>query len=105
MCHETVRFWWNRFGPMFAAGIGKKRSAALRPMQYEGPLMSESGHNRKSSVGLGMSVVGGRADENSAITDIGQQMSLPPTFPFRACTVSATLVLSASQHYRDITVI
>ncbi len=20
-CHETVRFWWNRFGPMFAAEI------------------------------------------------------------------------------------
>jgi putative transposase len=23
--HETVRFWWNRFGPMFAAGIRKRR--------------------------------------------------------------------------------
>lgn len=21
--HETVRFWWNRFGPMFVAGIRK----------------------------------------------------------------------------------
>ena len=21
--HETVRFWWNWFGPMFAAGIRK----------------------------------------------------------------------------------
>ena len=21
--HETVRFWWNRFGPMFAAEIQK----------------------------------------------------------------------------------
>ncbi len=19
VCHETVRLWWNRFGPMFAA--------------------------------------------------------------------------------------
>ena len=19
ICHETVRFWWNRFGPLFAA--------------------------------------------------------------------------------------
>ncbi len=28
ICHETVRFWWNRFGPMFAAEIRKKRSAA-----------------------------------------------------------------------------
>ena len=23
--HETVRFWWNRFGPMFAATIRKRR--------------------------------------------------------------------------------
>ena len=23
--HETVRFWWNRFGPMFAAEIRKNR--------------------------------------------------------------------------------
>ena len=21
--HETIRFWWNRFGPMFAAEIRK----------------------------------------------------------------------------------
>jgi len=25
ICHETVRFWWNRFGPMFAAEIRKNR--------------------------------------------------------------------------------
>src|ERR1700760_581029 len=25
ICHETVRFWWNRFGPMFAKEIKKKR--------------------------------------------------------------------------------
>ncbi len=24
--HETVRFWRNRFGPMFAAEIGRKRT-------------------------------------------------------------------------------
>ena len=28
--HETVRFWWNRFGPLFAAEIRKKRSQQLR---------------------------------------------------------------------------
>jgi hypothetical protein len=28
--HETVRFWWNRFGPMFAAEIRKKRVAHIR---------------------------------------------------------------------------
>jgi transposase-like protein len=25
LCHETVRLWWNRFGPMFAAEIRKRR--------------------------------------------------------------------------------
>ena len=28
--HETVRFWWNRFGPLFAAEIRKKRVQHLR---------------------------------------------------------------------------
>jgi len=25
ICHETVRFWWNRFGPMFAADLRRRR--------------------------------------------------------------------------------
>ena len=25
ICHETVRFWWHRFGPIFAAEIRKRR--------------------------------------------------------------------------------
>ena len=25
--HETVRFWWNRFGPLFAGEIGRRRVA------------------------------------------------------------------------------
>ena len=24
ICHETVRYWWNRFGPLFAAEIRKR---------------------------------------------------------------------------------
>jgi putative transposase len=28
--HETERFWWNRFGPMFAAEVRKRRVAPLR---------------------------------------------------------------------------
>src|ERR1700686_1396125 len=27
---ETVRFWWNRFGPIFAAEIRKRRVAHMR---------------------------------------------------------------------------
>jgi len=30
ICHETVRAWWNRFGPIFAADIRKKRVQAMR---------------------------------------------------------------------------
>lgn len=28
--HETIRYWWNRFGPIFAAEIRKKRVAIHR---------------------------------------------------------------------------
>ena len=28
--HETIRFWWNRFGPMFASEIRRKRAHQLR---------------------------------------------------------------------------
>jgi len=30
VCHESVRHWWNRFGPMLAAEIRKKRSQSIR---------------------------------------------------------------------------
>jgi putative transposase len=29
ICHETVRLWWNRFGPMFAGEI--RRKGVVRP--------------------------------------------------------------------------
>src|SRR4028118_1767321 len=32
--HETVRFWWLRFGPMFAAEIRRKRVAGLRSSRW-----------------------------------------------------------------------
>ena len=28
--YETIRFWWNRFGPLFAAEIRRKRIQQLR---------------------------------------------------------------------------
>jgi putative transposase len=30
ICHETVRLWWTRFGPMFASEIRKKRVEGMR---------------------------------------------------------------------------
>jgi len=39
ICHETARFWWNRFEPMFAAEIRSPdpqatgRGAAVEPLE------------------------------------------------------------------------
>lgn len=30
VCHETVRFWWNRFGPLFASDIRRQRVDRMR---------------------------------------------------------------------------
>ena len=32
--HETVRFWWNRFGPMFAAEIRRRRVNCMRGFRH-----------------------------------------------------------------------
>ena len=34
ICHETVRFWWNRFGPMFAADIRRQRVSRMRGLRH-----------------------------------------------------------------------
>ena len=33
-CHETVRFWWNRFGPMFAGDIRRQRVSRMRGVTF-----------------------------------------------------------------------
>ena len=33
ICHETVRVWWNRFGPMFAAG-NQKEAVSINARPY-----------------------------------------------------------------------
>ena len=32
--HETVRYWWNRFGPMFAAEIRRRRVSRMRGFRH-----------------------------------------------------------------------
>jgi putative transposase len=32
--HETIRFWWNRFGPMFAGDIRRKRVSHMRGFRH-----------------------------------------------------------------------
>jgi putative transposase len=34
ICHETVRIWWNRFGPRFAAEIRKRRVRGMRSSNW-----------------------------------------------------------------------
>ena len=34
VCHETVRHWWNRFGPMFAADIRRQRVNRMRGFRH-----------------------------------------------------------------------
>jgi putative transposase len=33
-CHETMRFWWNLIGAMFAAETEKRRQQTLRLAPY-----------------------------------------------------------------------
>lgn len=30
ICHETVRHWWNRFGPLFAGDVRRQRLSLMR---------------------------------------------------------------------------
>ena len=34
LCHETVRLWWNRFGPLFASEISRKRVNRMRNVRH-----------------------------------------------------------------------
>jgi putative transposase len=34
ICHETVRLWWSRFGPMFAGEIRRKRVHRMRSFTH-----------------------------------------------------------------------
>jgi len=34
VCHETVRLWWNRFGPLFAADIRRQRADRMQGFRH-----------------------------------------------------------------------
>ena len=34
LCHETVRFWWNRLGPMFRGDIGRQRKNRMKGVTH-----------------------------------------------------------------------
>jgi putative transposase len=34
ICHETVRLWWNRFGPLFAGDIHRQRVSRMQGFRH-----------------------------------------------------------------------
>ena len=34
ICHETVRLWWNRFGPLFARDVRRQRVSRMRGFRH-----------------------------------------------------------------------
>ncbi len=34
LSHETIRFWWNRFGPMFAREVRQRRVSYMRGFRH-----------------------------------------------------------------------
>ena len=34
LCHGTVRFWWNRFGPMFESEVRRRRVDRMRGFRH-----------------------------------------------------------------------
>ena len=34
VCHETVRFWWNKFGPLFAADVRRQRVSRMKGFRH-----------------------------------------------------------------------
>ena len=39
--HETVQFWWNRFGSLVAAGIRRRR--VDKPLDFDGVFVKFNG--------------------------------------------------------------
>lgn len=42
ICYETVRLWWNRFGPMFAAEIRRSACSGCGPSRTGGGTSTRS---------------------------------------------------------------
>ena len=46
ICHETVRYWWNRFGPMLAAETCVSRTGPVNSPAVQIGLTAERGNVR-----------------------------------------------------------
>ena len=60
--YETIRFWWNRFGPIFAAETRKKRTYRMRAFPgWRGHLDEMLRKNGRWRISAGFASAGNRA--------------------------------------------
>jgi transposase-like protein len=68
ICHETVRFWWNRFGPMFVAEIRKRcihhRSFSCRRWQLDEVFVQINGKTHSTRPAVVGSTIGLKTHTN-----------------------------------------
>ena len=82
ICHETVRFWWNRFGPMFAAEIRKRRVHHSSYSQWRWHLDEVEARGSRRQADHTKSAIGGvykwglkrRAVHHDPTKDLGKQI-------------------------------
>ena len=53
ICHETVRYWWNRFGPLFASEIVSIHSSIHNHFNHERHLTSRDEFKLQRTAALG----------------------------------------------------
>jgi putative transposase len=73
ICHETVRFWWNRFGAMFAA----ENQASFTVASPTGGSTIKSTAFRGSSAGRNIASGSGHAAAGTAACPDRPQLNLP----------------------------
>ena len=44
ICHDTVRLWWHRFGPLFATGIRIRARLNLQPVGFAALRVNQERH-------------------------------------------------------------
>ena len=67
--HETIRFWWNRFGPMFAGEVRQRRVSYMRGVvqinAYSGYMIAQP-HNAERDAA--MKALGARYEAAGTLT-------------------------------------
>ena len=53
ICHETVRMWWNRFGPVFASDMRRARVSRMQGFRHWRRILSKL-RGSQFSIGLAL---------------------------------------------------